>query len=835
MCDENGKPKDGSTKGGSGAGPLGDLEAPEERTVVKGIPPPSTGGSGPVPSDDAEEKTVVKTMSSTPQPAGKRPAPVLKSGHRPPPVRKTDVAKPPKTLAALVAELSRATKQKLKNVCNDGPADTTYWYWRASDQHFAFARLAAEIVSAAARENVPDGRVLTTENKSTDQSSSPLGVELICSNKEVFWRAKKDVETREDVIAAELKKNNEETWDWITWETLGNPGKDYRRSDRMRRLGLYKLSYDRLRRANDGADKWAPASTQGGEIGGGRVRVHVLEDLDYSSHKSLIKTFLPGFSVDGGRLVEPAQRQGGTLRISRVLSNTADSSLSLIMPYNYDDNRMGGRTLGTEIANLPGYNEKTGCGRLDRELDRWSTASRSMIVAFDSLSKSEQLHKDRLIWPWRNQGNTQEIIDGDPDDMLLSDYVGLNTDREFYSVKTGVTFVGKAEETSTGKDLLESNSLHAMYRSRLIDGICRKYPSAMAGTRFQLEILTVTIERPNPAEGGGKHWDGFQIRNIPGVKRNQIWFPGTAIPNHGKAFAQCATGDKTDGAWQEFWQTSFAEALGRAKAQMLVYCGLQHMTANAQNMLAIFSRGQPGSMGPSTEITLRDVGDTCLNDTFFDVLRTAQDPDVQKLFNDMWSKETASADHGVFLAKGDWGKYSPPYVTRTMGQSVFFMQRFFQELSVEDDSQRCKLALRWNVALNESFMDYMREKIGYPSPITVTGKLRGYIFDEKVPNYGKDCAAIWDELESQAFICEATKGTYPQLVPKLQKLSRGVRQNLLFEMWTKIQDILNSSEKLSEKEMQYLGSAHELLIGIEIDEWVKTPEGKNALLALHGG
>ena len=58
---------------------------------------------------------------------------------------------------------------------------------------------------------------------------------------------------------------------------------------------------------------------------------------------------------------------------------------------------MGGRTLGTDMAALPGYNEKSGCGRLDRELDRWSTASRSMIVAFDSLSKSEQLHKDKLM------------------------------------------------------------------------------------------------------------------------------------------------------------------------------------------------------------------------------------------------------------------------------------------------------------------------------------------------------------------------------------------------------------------------------------------------------
>ena len=827
MGDETPDNGNGSQAGGGG-------QSDGQKTVVKTIPPSSGGGaSGNVGGDD--EKTVVKGIPPPPT-GGKGPPPPPTGGKGPAPPK--PLAKPaPEAVAKLFKDLVSATKPKLEGVSKNGPNDDRFWFWPIANNYSLFFRNGeSRLLEAIGREHVADGHVIGTLNQLTDQVQSKLDVELICFKKKLYWRAKKDVETREDVIAAELKKNNEETWDWITWETLGNPGKDFRRSDRMRKLGLYKLSYDLLRRANDGADKWAPASTQGGEIGGGRVRIHVLEDLNYSAHKSLIQTFLPGFSIEGDRLVEPAQRQGGVLSVSRVLNNTANSSLSLIMPYNYDDNRMGGRTLGTDIAALPGYNEKTGCGRLDRELDRWSTASRSMIVAFDSSSKSEQVHKEKLTWPWRNAGNTQEIIDGDPDDMLLSDYAGLNTDREFYSVKTGVTFVGKAEETSTKKDLLESNSLHAMYRSRLIDGICRNYPSEMAGTRFQLEILTVTIERPNPdPEVGGMHWDGFQVRNIPGVKRNQIWFPGTAIPNHGKAFAQCATGDNTDAVWQEFWQTSFAEALGRAKAQMLIYCGLQHMTANAQNMLAIFNRGQPGGMGPSTEIALRDVGDTCLNDTFFDVLRTVHDPDVKKLFNDMWSNETASPAHGVFLDRGDWGKYSPPYVTRTMGQSVFFMQRFFQELTVADASQRCKLALKWNMALNESFMDYVREKISYPSPITVEGSLRGYTFDENVKDYGKYRAAVWNDLESQAFICEATKSTYPKLVPKLQKLSPGVRRNLLFEVWTKIQSILNSSDVLDEKGMQYLGSAHELLIGIEIDEWVKTKEGRGALLALHGG
>ena len=123
----------------------------------------------------------------------------------------------------------------------------------------------------------------------------------------------------------------------------------------------------------------------------------------------------------------------------------------------------------------------------------------------------------------------------------------------------------------------------------------------------------------------------------------------------------------------------------------------------------------------------------------------------------------------------------------------------------------------------------------YPSPITLTGKMRSYIFDDKVSDYRKHRDAVWDDLTSQAFICESTKPTYPKLVPRLLLLSSEVRKNLLYQVWIEIEKLLNSTNGLDTNDMFRWGSAHELLIGLEIDAWVRTPEGKQALLDLHGG
>lgn len=646
----------------------------------------------------------------------------------------------------------------------------------------------------------------------------------------LLWRT----ESREvRPVAEELAQNNASRWDWITWETLGNPGELYRRGDRMRRLGLYKLSYDRLRRAADGDATWAAASVSadGTELGGGRVKVYVLKGVDYRDHERLVHTFLPGFAIDSsGKIREPAQNREGTIDLARVLTNSANSSLSLVMPYNYDDNRSGCRTLGTDVANLPGYVEKAGCGRLDQELDRWSTASRSMIVAFGNRPLSEVLHRDRTVWPWRTVQNENAIVDGDPDELLLSDFLQYNPDHEYYSVKTGVTYVGRADEGKNGKDLLEANSLHAMYRSQLIDTLHRKYRSRMPATRYQLEILTVTIKRSATA------WDGFQVRALPGAKRGEIWFPGTAIPNHGQPFCENYTGRSAPGYWQTFWQSSFAEALGRAKGEMLVYFGLQHMTANAQNMLVVFDRVPRGEGSRSSAITLRDVGDTCVNDSFFEILKTLADPGERKVFSDFWSQEEASAEHGVFLSKGAWGDYAPAMVTRTAAASCFFIPRFYETLPLPTDTEKRQLMLRWSVALNESFLDDMVQNIAYPPPGARQSRGYSYSFDDQLADYGTKKSQVWAELTQYADPGKFTKSEYSELVTKLRALSRPVRVNLLHDVMGEIERMLArpSTEELSEVDIRQWGGAHELLIGVEIDEWVGTPEGSAALKRQHG-
>ena len=50
-----------------------------------------------------------------------------------------------------------------------------------------------------------------------------------------------------------LRENNETLWDWITWETLGNPDSKYQKGDVLMNYGLWRADYFLLCRAGKNA------------------------------------------------------------------------------------------------------------------------------------------------------------------------------------------------------------------------------------------------------------------------------------------------------------------------------------------------------------------------------------------------------------------------------------------------------------------------------------------------------------------------------------------------------------------------------------------------------
>ncbi len=597
-----------------------------------------------------------------------------------------------------------------------------------------------------------------------------------------------------------LDDNNETVWDWITWETLGNPSEKFRKGDEAFNFGLWRADYEMLCKAGQGVLK--PAHTDGG-LGRGWVKVHVLESMEYRAHAGLIKTFLPSFTIDkDGRLMEPFDSKRAQIPVGPHY---------VVMPYNYDDNGSRSRAFGTDL--FGGLVQYCDAKRLEEELIRWSTASRSCIaVIFEDGVDASKLYvysqdelKKKLPWPFRDTKNIQAKVFGEkPGTRRYFTYEKVREEQsvtrgpkyKFYSVKTGVEFVGTESQKVNNKDILESNSVHAMHRSDLIAYVRKNYREPLSA-RYQIEVLCVQMPSDHAA------WDGFQIRDL-GDAGNEIWFPALAIPNCGKSFA-LNWGGEAD--WVAFWRENFARPLGRAKGEMLAFFGMQHMTANAQNMLIAFDRGK--SKGAKAEaVILRDIGDTLLNDHFFDTLTL-----IDKKFSDAWSFETSTTD-GVTLTKSIGGGYADPLMTRLGGTFIFFFGPFVQADILA--GKTAPILADWSLAHNVGFIEYMRDNLAYHPDWQ----------DAETP--GLVPVDLGTRLREHA-VPMPNSPTYATLVKDVLALHAKQR-------WTLIEAIENECKALGDKEVdkaRKLSAAHEMLLGAEVENYMQTKKGAEALAYLH--
>lgn len=612
----------------------------------------------------------------------------------------------------------------------------------------------------------------------------------------------------------DIADNNTNFRDWLIWETEGNSDPKYQRGGRARKLGLYSLNYDLLRKA--GAGDWAARHTDG-TIGGGWVKVAVLDELDYASHAPLIGTFLPSFTIPGGKLAEPKER---AVRYKAAVAgrnaggNSGLNSIDvrpplIVMPFNYDDNSSASKAIGRDLHKDPLGN--AAATRLTHELTRWATASRSTITAFDP-AKPSLLPNPQTTWNLRP--GTADVHDlpqviGDTAASKFLDFQLLNNGKRYYSVKTGVNFVATQNQGVNGKDLLESNSIHAMSRSNLIAGITKKVGEGRFEAKYQIEILSILL-------GGGESWDGIQIREIGEAGRGQVWFPALAIPMHGKAFAEAW---QPGCVWTDFWGQHFARPLGRAKAEMLAYFGLQHMTSNAQNFLVAFDRGAPGSA--AKHVILRDIGDTILNTRCFDILK----PVSPSLFGTTWDHEVADAQNGIVLAQSRTeltigGGYANPQITRIGVGIVFFFPPFLKgDLNTDADPGKASIVARWCLQHNEGFLEYMREKLGYDESWSAGSDVIDGVLLESI----KKNADLSISGKSEA---------YANLASDVMGLSATTRQRLINELRDEISRFAPTA-KQHVNDLQRLVAGHELLICAEIHAFLGSDAGGRALVNLH--
>jgi len=624
-------------------------------------------------------------------------------------------------------------------------------------------------------------------------------------------------------IGYDLTVNNNTEWDWLVWETEGNSDPKYQRGGKERKLGLYRVNYDKLRR-RDGSEEWADAHTNG-TIGGAKVMVAVLEDLDYSRHKELIKTFLPSFKITGGKITEPLYRairyQAMTVSRSTVGATTLNTGdfkpPYIVMPFNYDDNSDNSKALGKTLTAdpLPTFE----AARLNAELTRWATASRSTIAAFTAADV------DLTPQP-KNQWTLRSSVESDGRLPQVTGNLALQTLRQYqntptnsatryYSVKTGVDFVSTQEQGRlTNKDLLEENSVHAMHRSNLIYKTMQRFGESVFEAKYQLEILCVLIEGRKNLETGENKFDGFQIREVGKAAVGEVWFPGLAIPGHGKAFAE-KWGGITGEGWLDFWKENFAKPMGRAKAEMLVFFGMQHMTSNSQNFLVAFSRPPAGASPKSKHLILRDIGDTLYNNNFFDVLKT-----VHPSYDEAWAEEHAVdpllGDNGITLTKGWAGsKYTCPKILRIGPGIVFFFEPFYKG-DIEAHPRGVDILVDWCVAHNYAFLDYMKQAIGYRENWSDAGD---DTYKPDLPGRILKFSTLNKALESE----------YVKVVDEVLKIKPARR----WEMLRKIELDRTTNPPTIFNDGKGFVNGHELLICAEVHQFIQSPAGKAGLVDFH--
>ncbi|MEM7153899.1 MAG: hypothetical protein AAF799_13705 [Myxococcota bacterium] len=439
---------------------------------------------------------------------------------------------------------------------------------------------------------------LTTETHPMRQMSALQKIKLLDRNIEEITIL--DLGAPRLPVAAEpLRGHRNPDYRWLTYETLFNQ-RPFRKTNKGREMGLYRVPLD-------------------------RVRVFVREGIEPEQLSTLTKAFFPE--------LEPAQlatlsatewpwkdtpRQPSSVEMSApvVAANRQQNVLHLppfaVFPYNFHDNSTSSEAIGTK--------DRTKFGApIERLGDRWQfwkTASRSCIVELGDMTEAaKRWPVTSDPWPYpanllsqqpRDQvGSREREREFDDGEIAAFDHARA---RRAYSVKTGVMFVGSTDQQGAHKDQLELNSIIACLRSDLVAS--RGLNSKKTGLIVQTELLSVTDRNmENPDEPG----DGYQVRDISGLDPEKLYIPPISIPyldrnlvQHCRRFEHVA-----DPTWLEFWGETFAHALGRAKAVLMLHYGLQMLTPNSQNWLLEFEPGTPPE--PTGVVVVRDLGDAALH------------------------------------------------------------------------------------------------------------------------------------------------------------------------------------------------------------------------------
>lgn len=434
------------------------------------------------------------------------------------------------------------------------------------------------------------------------------------------------------VAAVPIAFNNPNR-NWLTYETRFNWSMFYKTNQRFK-LNLYRAPLNRLL----------------------VILATAADGLDDETLTALRDVFFPNVSSlqELRDLGKPPWDGARKLAIDTPQYAVANRNLNKIyasysyLPYNARDNTNESKAIGTAVG--------TGSMKLELvpfnpSLDVWNTASRSSVarvrlpnkITFKDKANRALINKEL----WVEYGMPEPVRFRQPAENAGTELnitaEGANFYKTVMSVKTGVNIIGI--EAQEKKANLEHNSVLAALRSSYIRTAERHFGyNSFADPEILIltEIVTVTesdkkwdewmfpLGKNRNKLQQPKFGDGYQIRSLRGMRADREYFPPLSIPfvriTAGKvdqassadfsvsgrtvtaesAFPQI---DDPSNEWKDFWKRHYAEALGRAKAKILLDYGLQSFGGNAQNYLLEMNDGVPNG-----RVIFRDMGDYALHD-----------------------------------------------------------------------------------------------------------------------------------------------------------------------------------------------------------------------------
>lgn len=315
---------------------------------------------------------------------------------------------------------------------------------------------------------------------------------------------------------------------------------------------------------------------------------------------------------------------------------------SVVMPYNFYDNDTDSNALGT----LPMAEDLDGAIKHPIPLiqvktdpndaqswDVWRTASRSSVMKLNSVKdpgdpwppndwvywkfpseaerkKFESKSANINFPPYLNTAYKQEVA-------LPARFRHSTRTANHFSVKTGVCYVGSEKQSGANKDVIGKDDewMVGCMRSdtiKAMDELVKiKNPDRVEDIVIQTEIMMVLERKASPAMTRFGV-DGVALRDLTVLDPDKFYVPPLSIPFIANDMMTVTEefANIDDPAWCSFWQTNWAEAIGRAKALFLVQYGMQHANPNVQNSLLEFD-ALPVPAGP-VRVIIRDVADALL-------------------------------------------------------------------------------------------------------------------------------------------------------------------------------------------------------------------------------